>query len=951
MGGKIGMARDAVLDGLSAAQRDAILATEGPVLLIAGPGAGKTLTVVRRTIHLLMSGLAEPEQIVLCTFTEKAAFELQERLRGAAAAASYPGDLSGALVGTIHGLCNRFIERYRHLTPLGNGYEVLDDLTRQLFILDHFRTIFGDDDAEGKILGRWRSRWTAISEAVKYFDKITEELIDPEDLSSSTDAFTRAIGQAFVAYRDLLLETNRTDFAHLQRYFLDVLRSSTAGDEVRSGVRYVMVDEYQDTNRIQEELVTELARGTGNLCVVGDEDQSLYRFRGATVRNILEFPTKFAGCRVIKLTTNYRSHRGIVERYDAFMASGDWSNPSGAPFRYDKHIEADPDGEFADYPSVISLWGMDPRDEGERFANLVRFLKDQQVISDFSQVALLLRSVKLQHSGHYLDALDRSGIPYFCPRAGGFFENEEVAAAVACFAAIFGWHGDDRGSLAGAALPALARYVDEATAKVAQDFGGTSELAVRLRGFISEIETMREGETLDRRPADYLFELLGVEPFLTWMKSDQRARRLAVLSTLVNTFQRYYHFTVVSHAGLRRLRLSLFNSFFRLLHSGGINEFEDPDEPFPPGHVQVMTIHQAKGLEFPVVVVGSLTSLGSSAKEIDRVLGAYYARPLYEPEQRITHFDRMRLHYVAFSRPEKLLVLTAAGQPKAMFDPIWEGLEQWPKVERELLAAQEWEARARETPKRRYSFTGDLRVYETCPRQYQMFRRLDFTPSRSSVIFFGLLVHQTIEDVHRAAMLGSEQIDDEHIEEWLDVNYRNLALKDVRAIGDDAKKAALRQVLDYVRQNGEAISRVVEAEVDVSLEKDGYILNGAVDLLMSDGNSFDLLDFKSQRRPPESSDTVDTYYRQLCIYAHILEQRYGRRPDRLVLYWTGERSRESAWMEFEFRPEDVAEAVEHFDDIVGRIARSEYEVEQLPAASTCKECDFRAYCRADGTLR
>ena len=134
-----------------------------------------------------------------------------------------------------------------------------------------------------------------------------------------------------------------------------------------------------------------------------------------------------------------------------------------------------------------------------------------------------------------------------------------------------------------------------------------------------------------------------------------------------------------------------------------------------------MTIHQAKGLEFPVVVVGSLSTQLSSPKQIDRDLGPFYHRPPFEPENRITHFDRMRLHYVAVSRPEKVLVLTAHKPPKDHFAPIWQGLPQWPYVQKELLSAQRFEVRERMPVKKTYSFTGDLKIYETCPRQYQFF--------------------------------------------------------------------------------------------------------------------------------------------------------------------------------------------------------------------------------------
>ena len=461
----------------------------------------------------------------------------------------------------------------------------------------------------------------------------------------------------------------------------------------------------------------------------------------------------------------------------------------------------------------------------------------------------------------------------------------------------------------------------------------------------------RRRGALDRRPADYLYELLGVEPFAGWLANENRARNLATLSELLNVFQRYYHYSVITARNLGSLRLHLFNSFLRLLHDGGINEYEDPDQPFPKGHVQVMTIHQSKGLEFPVVVVGSLATQLSSPKDVDRTLGPYYHRPPFEPESRITQFDRMRLHYVAFSRPEKLLVLTSTETPKPHFDAIWQGLPQWPYVRKDVLAAQGFTMKERIPPKKSFSFTGDLKVFETCPRQYQMFRYYDFTPSRSAVIFFGLLVHQTIEDIHRLVLAGKlAEIDDAQIEGLFEFNFRHLAKKDVRPIGADAKRAALRHVRDYFRNNLAEMTRVVEAEVDVSLEKEGYILTGAVDLLLADDGSLEVLDFKAQVRPPDGDPIVRTYYQQLCIYAHILEQRRGRQPDRLLLYWTGEPTRERALMSFDYRPEDVGSAVAHFEAVVAEVQAQHFEVRRPPPRTVCKECDFRSYCVSQGTI-
>jgi ATP-dependent DNA helicase UvrD/PcrA len=365
----------------------------------------------------------------------------------------------------------------------------------------------------------------------------------------------------------------------------DLLTDPSTAAALTRGVKYVMVDEYQDTNYIQEQLLLKFTAATHNLCVVGDEDQSLYRFRGATVRNILEFTTRVADCTVLKLTTNYRSHRRIVEAYDRWMASADWSNPRGLPFRYDKTIQPDPNAEYPDYPAIFSIWGRDERDEAERFADLVAFLKQSEVIADYSQVALLLHSVRQEHSGRYLAALQTKGIPAFCPRARAYFDNDEVRLMVACFAVLFGYYGAGRGQVHGSALADFADYVDAGIVELGQRYGGTHPLAAALRGFVADIAGLQAGEALDLRPADYFYRLLALDPFAGLVKNENRARNLATLSQLLNTFQTYYHYTVVTYRNREILRGHLFNSFLRLLYEGGINEYEDPDQPFPKGHV------------------------------------------------------------------------------------------------------------------------------------------------------------------------------------------------------------------------------------------------------------------------------------------------------------------------------------------------------------------------------
>jgi DNA helicase II / ATP-dependent DNA helicase PcrA len=936
---------------LNDSQKAIIESVDGPLLVVAGPGSGKTFSLVLRVLNILLLKKAEPRELIVCTFTEKAAFELRDRISAAAVKVGYKEDLSELKASTIHSLCNRLLSIHRHRTPLGSNYETLDDLTELLFIFDNFKEIVGEP-VDGLYFGKWKTKWTAIEGARGYFNKITEELVDPHALEQSDSQFLKAIGKAYQLYESFLYNENRIDFSHLQKLLCELLKDQNIASAIKRNIKYVMVDEYQDTNYIQEQILLKLAEDTRNLCVVGDEDQSLYRFRGATVRNLLEFPNKFPNVKMVDLTTNYRSHRRIVEAYDQWMASADWSNVNGPPFRFEKKIDPDLDSSHPPYPSVFSIWGNSATDEANRFANFVAFLKENNVIQDYNQVALLLHSVREDYSAPYINALATKEIKAFCPRARAYFDNEEVQLMVACFALIFGYYGEGRGENISGAVRDLADYVDECLVKLARQCSVPHPLALFLQRANSEIAGLKEGQTLDVRPADYFYRLIAMEPFAGFVKNENRARNLAVFSQLLNVFQNYYHYISVTQKRREYLRFHLFNSFFRLLHDGGINEYEDPDQPFPKGYVQIMTIHQAKGLEFPVVAVGSLDVKGSTKKHIDRALQPFYHRPPFEPENRITDFDRMRLHYVAFSRPEKILVLTCKSEPQPRFASIWQGLEQWPYVQKDVLSAQSFELKDRMPVKRAFSFTGDLRLYETCPRQYQFFRELDFQPSRSAVIFFGLLVHQAIEEIHRIVLDGRlDTLNEMRIRDIFERTFSFMLLSDVRPITKPAKESAFAHVMNYFRQNQEEMKRVIETEVDVSLEKEDYILTGKIDLLMGGDGRLELLDFKTSPKPVDSPELLTTYERQLCTYAHILERRYGKRPDRLLLYWTAEPEKANALMTFPYRPELVDEAAKDFDQVVKKIKAKDFRIIDVPESKICNECDMRSYCQNDGTIQ
>ena len=928
---------------LNSAQREAIFHSKGPLLIIAGPGTGKTLVLALRALYLIFSDKASPSEIILTTFTEKAAFELRDRVSQIAKSLDLKGNLHEIKIGTIHSICDSFISQFLSYTPLGKNYVVLDRLTQYLFIFDNFSNIV-DKPSGGSYLGRWSSKWETIKKLAQYFNKITEELIDPRALLKSKKEFLKQLSVAYIKYKKFLIDKNRVDFAHLQKIFLDLLENKEVYPKIKKQIKYIMIDEYQDTNYIQEKIALTLSRPEHNICVVGDEDQALYRFRGATVRNILEFPNHFKDCKIIKLQENYRSHKNIIAAYNKFITSISWNDKGGKFYRYpDKTVVPSKTTNSSDYPAVFSIWTKDEKDEAERLANMIDFLKENKVIKDYSDVALLLTSVRLYNSGHYIEALKRHNIPFYNPRAKAYFENTEIKLLLACYAIIFGFYGEPLSTYSG------KEYIEDGIKTLGQFL--RRPIADYLKRKATQIESLKEGESLNLTPGDYFYQLLAYKPFSDFLSDENQARNLSIFSQLLNTFQSYYHVSVITYKNKHSIKLKLFNSFLNFLLRSGLDEFEDPDNPLPKGHVQVMTIHQSKGLEFPVVIVGTLDKSFRSQKQLNRDLSPFYLRKEFEPENKVTLFDGMRRFYVAFSRAQKLLVLTAHADPKPYFKPIWEGLDQWPYVKKKTLKAQSFSSKLPFIPRKTYGLTSHINVYETCPRQYLFYKEYKFQPLRAGQILFGTLVHETIEDIHHMVLDGKvNEINDSKIKEFFNQNYKSLLTTGMRPLAETTRERAFKQVFTYFKQNQDLLSRVKETEVDVSVEKGDYIIVGKIDLILGKDGKLEILDFKTQPKPAYGDPIIDRYKKQLSLYAYVLKKRYNKDPERLYIYWTSEEKRKNALMEVSYDNEAIKEAGDHFDEVVKEIEERKFEIKKTPNIKTCKECDFRFLCAAEGII-
>ena len=953
-------------------QQEAIQTTEGPLLIIAGPGSGKTFTLVERIYYLISEKNIQPEQLFVSTFTEKAAAELITRISSRLDADNIAVNLNEMYIGTFHSICLRILEENREFTRLKRNFTLLDQFDQQYFLyqgLFDYQEIEGSEDIIGKPTTSW---WIRAENLMKSVNKVSEESLNPDDLLSADEPEVQALGRCYQKYQENLEAENYLDFSTIQVEALRLLdERPEILDDIRAKIRYLMIDEYQDTNTIQERILFKLAAPDFNLCVVGDDDQGLYRFRGATIRNILEFPqNNFSGktCQQVKLTTNYRSHPDIIKFYNEWMDPPDSANfpgwtADGKTFRHEKEILPNTKTDFTEMSTVLKVSG-DPDTENWH-AEVLTFLyelKNSGALTDWNQVAFLFWSVKNPKAVALAEALEAGGIPVYSPRSNLFFDREEIRLIIGALIFLFPQFPQARQWNHSAKLN-IWDYYDEKC----------------VRPFVAEVQKPENRPLLDwcRRqanvhkaltePTDYAFsglfyELLQFPLFSQHLGEttqggviDSRpARNLAAFSQLLSKYEYLHGINLFLPNSLDRHLRRLFNNFFRFLKDGGIDEYEDASEYAPSGCVSFMTIHQSKGLEFPVVIVGSMHNVPRKQHtDLDNLLQQkYYSRKPFEPLEETKFYDFWRLFYTAFSRAQNLLLLTCQEKtgkgrtPSKYFKPIYDPLPTWRD------AAFQPEDLTLETIKdvelkNEYAFTSHITVFENCARQYKFYRGLGFAPIRRNPILFGTVVHQTIEDIHKAVLRDEEHIvTDLQIEDWFNANYTHLSRQERLYLSASGQKAALDHVLRYAHRERTTWDRLRETEVELSLVKDSYILKGHVDLIRGEDDTMEIIDFKSEQKPDLVSerDRVEHYRRQLEVYAHIIEGRTEHTISKMHIYYTGENDG-NPYVTFDKDLRSIDRTMETFDGIVARIENRDFEIATRPDR-LCRNCDMKAYCDA-----
>lgn len=945
-------------------QRKIVAHKQGPLLVIAGPGSGKTCSLTLLAMNLLLCDDAHPSQMVLCTYTEKAAYELQDRLMSVARDVQYAGDLSRLRVGTIHSICQQLINEHLYLTPLGNNYETLDQFTQQLLIFEHLDEIC-PEKTQAFFRDRWNTPWNIAKKLKYYFDAIAEELIFDklkaayprlEHHATGKETLLYYVTHAYLRYLRVLERTNSIDFAHIQKCAYNLLYHSNISQKIVQGIRYVLVDEYQDTSYIQEQILMKLASGCepNNLVVIGDEDQALYRFRGATVRNILTFTESFPDCDQVDLKINYRSHPGIIEACNRWMALYDWSNPAGSPMRTKKMICAHPDyaERQSQHASVFSIDDIDVQGEATQFAEFVDTLKRQGYISDYSEVALLLYSVKPWMSEAYIKALKAKDIPAYCPRAKTFFEQEECMLMIGCLARLLRQPTGTRNPLI--EENKFPNYLDDCQIRLAEYCRHYPVLEKELRAIEAELKIEEEKSDSEFRLhiGEYFYRFIFHEPLFSFLSYESQRANLVKFSKLLRTFEKCYQRRLITQ---EEVRIHFFGLFLNFLFEDGLNQDEDQQQPLLKGHVQIMTIYQAKGLEFPVVVVGRLDQPAPTSENERADLRRFFHYPSFEPVNRIPGCDRRRLYYVAFSRARDILILTAYRRPHTSFSDLWQTVPAW--VYRQTSIAHMSKSaftRQYEPLKPRYGFTSHIQTYMTCPRRYQYLYDYHFAPSRSVDAFFGQLVHQTIEQIHHRVLDGElVSFDEQQLQDIFEKAFSCLLRGNMRPITAEEKDQAFHQVLNYVQHNWQALQGIRAAEFPVQVEeilaeeKNTYLLAGTVDLLLNGSKGLEILDFKTLHRPAENSAQLISYKRQLYFYAYAIQKHFRQLPQHLFLYWTAEERKENALMEIPYHEDDMQQTMCAISKTVAKIQQQQFTVGQPPSPHVCKTCDVRHLCRKE----
>ena len=668
-----------LLDALNEPQRQAVMATDGPLLILAGAGSGKTRVLTHRTAYLIEECGVNPYNIMAITFTNKAAGEMRERIDQMVGYGS-----ESIWVCTFHSTCVRILRRYIDRLGFGTNFTIYDSDDQKTLMKDICKRLEIDTK-----MYKEKMFLSAISSA-------KDELIDPIEFETRAagDYVKRKQAQVYREYQQALKQNNALDFDDLIMKTVELFKlDKEVLASYQDRFRYIMVDEYQDTNTAQFELIRLLALKYQNLCVVGDDDQSIYKFRGANIYNILNFEHHFPDATVIKLEQNYRSTQNILDAANAVIANNQgrkekrlWTdNGAGDKITFE---QLDTAAEEADFVA---------RDIARRVRKGEYQYKD---------CAILYRTNA--QSRLFEERFITANIPYKIFGGVNFYARKEVKDLLAYLKTIDNGQDDlavrriiniPKRGIGAASINKVALYAQEQEISfydalcVAEQVPGLGKAAAKIRPFVLFIQSMKAKAKL-LSVADLLQEVIETTGYVRELEAegtDEAEARIENIDELISKAVDYAE-------GEEAPTLNGFLENVALV--ADIDSFGENSD-----YVVLMTLHSAKGLEFPNVYLAGLE---------DGLFPSYMSITSDNSQAEIE--EERRLAYVGITRAKKNLTITSARVRMVR------GQTQYGKVSRfvreippELLSGKIYEPKTKEEPIEQSTFQKARKAFRTVP--------------------------------------------------------------------------------------------------------------------------------------------------------------------------------------------------------------------------------------------
>ena len=904
------------------AQQTAIDHRDGHLRIVACAGSGKTQVLVHRIVGLLNEGVS-PRNIIAFTFTEKAAAELKERVRNAVVEAGLSlNGLVEMFIGTIHGWCLDFLQSSlnKYLK-----FRVLNEVQTKLLISRYSRQS-GLSTVEYLSGAQLKRHKHDVRKYHEMLNVLREDDINYGEVPPS-------LLEALDMYRELLHQHAVFDYSELMHVVVEGFKSSDsqwkrALEGLHERLQYLMVDEYQDVNPIQEHLISMMIGGGANLTVVGDDDQTIYAWRGSNLENILNFNERYDNVTTVQVTKNFRSTPAIVETAKRVVEN----NQQRLPKAFETgshHIHEDGD--------MMALSFDSQEEEASFIAQRAEDFLGMPYTDDatgeerglaWGDMAILLRSVR-KDAGVLIEALRQRGIPFVVRGVQQLFDQPEIQACVSLFDYVAGktnhrsleaaWIGADLGITSEQFQEALASLPDIHDEDISWSDLGLQKLFL---AFLEHLGLTEEGvpDAHDNDAGALIYFNLGM------------------FSQLISDFEQI-HFKTPPPSKYEAFTNWLQYDAPDLYDEGGLDS-----TIYQPNAVNIMTVHQAKGLQWPCVFMPALQRNRFPAKAPGgRTLWHLLPKEAVDNQERYasSEEDERRLFYVGITRAEKYLTCSfAPGESRNLKRPskflqefVYGGYALTEEIERDWAEPMTPTPRV-SAPSLSISFS-EWKYWSECPYAFKLRFIFGFNPPLVEAIGYGKSLHDALAEAHRRAIAGKMPTQ-EDIGALLH-NHLNLPFA-YPTMHQNLEKAAERALANYFQNHSHNLVDAIHSEKAIEFSpRPGLVVQGRIDLVIEQAtNIVRLVDFKSTARAQMDQVSND----QLMIYAEGFKELEGRYPDYIEVINLDENGQATRDKVEESKVTRVIDSLQEAGNDIrtGRFLRVHTE------SSKCGTCDMKGIC-------